>query len=140
MLLNWVSMSGVVGARSVPARALARACGYQVAGNGADGKSRWTLAAPVLARTADAAVHDSGTISALTWIGTTLDSCAPQIAAACANTASRAAPSVLALFPPTGVKGVGSLRPCPAGSTSSITSVAARAPAAGTASRATATP
>ena len=40
MLLNCVSMSATVGARSVPDKALASACGYQVPGRGAEGKSR----------------------------------------------------------------------------------------------------
>jgi len=48
---------------------------------------------------------------ASTLIVTVLDSAAPTRPAACWKAFLRACPSVVALFPPTGVKGVGSLNP-----------------------------
>src|SRR5579872_881977 len=68
--LNCASISGVVGSRSEPAKALARALGYQVSARGALGKLAKKPAAPAEPRTPEFAEQVSGSIWAWTVIGT----------------------------------------------------------------------
>ena len=60
------------------------------------------------------AVQSSGSNVAWTWISTSPSSRALQRSAAYWNACSRCAPTVVPVLPPTGVAGVGSLKPTPA--------------------------
>src|SRR5690349_5610801 len=80
---------------------------------GAPGKSANTCVAPALPSTAPVAVQASGVNWALMTIGTGLVRVAPQMLAAWVKAIRRCLPSVVPSLPPTGVAGVGSLKPTP---------------------------
>src|SRR5689334_13347972 len=102
-------------ARSLPARELASATGYHVLSRGAFGKLPLKLAGPALPRTPWVVVQGvSGPKFAAILIVIALESFAPQMFAASSKTLSLCCPSVVPGFPPTGIAGVGSLKPTPA--------------------------
>src|SRR5438270_9868867 len=112
--LNWATSSGVDVSRSEPARALARALGYQVLTRGALGKLAKKSSAPAAPKTPDVGEQVSGSISAATVMGTAEDSRLLQYAAAAMKTLRRCCPRVVPALPGTGATGVGSLNPTPA--------------------------
>ena len=124
-LLNWANTSSVPGSRSTPAKALASACGYQVAGCGALVKSRCTVSGPAEPSRAEAEPQSSGSKLAAMRISTSLCRTAPQIEAAYWKAFSRCAPRVTPGLPPTGATAVGSLKPSPAPSSLTTVTVAA---------------
>src|SRR5262245_2212946 len=118
-------MSSLPGSRSTPARALAKAEGYQVLATGAPAKSRKAATAPAEPSVADVGVQLSASKLAPTRIGTVLEILAPQISATRWKTFRRCCPTVVPVLPPTGVAAVGSLNPSPAPSRLMIVIVAA---------------
>src|SRR5689334_2959211 len=116
-MLNRARISGLP-LGSLPASALARAVGYQVPANGAFGKFRATLTGDAAPRVPAVSVQLSASQLARIVIVGPLVSVAPQIFAAVWKAISRCCPRVVPPFPPTGVAGVGSLKPFPAASTS----------------------
>src|SRR5262249_21420134 len=80
--LKRARISGVVGSRSKPARLLASAPWYHVAGNSAPGKSDQMLRGPALPNTALLAVQLSGSKVAKICVSTALSTVAPHTSAA----------------------------------------------------------
>src|SRR5262245_45637821 len=118
-------MSGWAADRSAPNCLLASACPYQVPGYSAPAKSRCAVTGPAEPSTALVAEQVWGLNCARTWIVTGLLRSEPQIAAAWLKTLRRCSPSVRPGLPPTGARGVGSLKPSPAPSLLTMTMVAA---------------
>src|SRR5690349_16102997 len=127
LLLNWAEMSGLPGSLSAPVSAFVSAAAYQVPGSGAPVKSSDTDTAPAEPSTAEPALQGSGSIDALTRMGTLLTRHAPARSAAYWNAFKRAWPSVVAGLPPTGTTGVVSLKPSPGPSVLLMMMVAAPA-------------
>jgi hypothetical protein len=84
-----------------------------------------TVVAPAEPSVALDAEQVSASMVAPTRIVTALVSCAPQMLAAWVNAFKRCAPSVVAVFPPTALTTVGSLKPSPAPSLLTTVMVAA---------------
>src|ERR1043166_9827310 len=102
--LNLARISGLP-LGSLPARALARAVGYHIPGNGAFGKIRATLAGDAAPSVPAVSVQLSASQLARIVIVGALFSVAPQIFAAVWKAMSRCCPSVVPPFPPTGADG-----------------------------------
>ncbi len=124
-------IASVVESSTVPVSLSASARAYHVPGSGAFGKFATDDVAAVEPRTADVELHDSGWKLASTLIVTLLGRIEPQIRATSWKTIIRCWPTVVPVFPPTGVAGVVSLKPWPAASFEMTTIVAAAAGRAG---------
>src|SRR5205823_2112474 len=111
--LKFATMSDSRGSRSLPALELASATGYQVLPWGAPVKSASRAIGAAAPSTALVASQSSGVNEASITIGTGLLSEAAQTVAAYWNAISRCSPRVVPGLPPTGVAGVGSLKPTP---------------------------
>src|SRR3712207_1652144 len=109
--LTCTSISGEPGFKSVPARAFASAPVYQVLAKGALAKFRNMPTELACASAPESASQVSGAQLARIVMGTPLLSVAPQMLAANWKALRRCWPRVVPVLLPTGVAGVGSLKP-----------------------------
>src|SRR5512143_3485967 len=117
-LLKVAARSAVPGARSAPLRLLASACANHVLATGAPAKSRCTVLGPAKPSSAPPPPHGvRGSKLLSASITTLLERTLSQRLAASLKAFRRSAPSVVPGFPPSGNRGVGSLKPSPAPST-----------------------